>query len=120
MRYAANHAGLRVMLTLLVVSSPYACARFRTCCRAFGRRVSIPARGALRGSRRAWVSAPCCAVYIASRGALTGLTSLAMMGASCKRDGRARHRATQNLWVAVFFGAMLGFSINVMSTSIRR
>lgn len=59
------------------------------------------------------------AVYIASRGALAGLTTFAMLGYFGTAGAALGFVATQNLWVAVFFGALLGFSINVMSTSIQ-
>ena len=119
MRYAANHGGLRVMLTLLVVAS--VCVRpLQDMLPGFSGDVfNSGARGLAWLTSSVGVGAMLGAVYIASRGALSGLTTLAMIGCFGTATAALGFVATQNLWVAVFFGAMLGFSINVMSTSIQ-
>ncbi|MBX9758616.1 MAG: MFS transporter [Beijerinckiaceae bacterium] len=119
MRYAANHSGLRVMLTLLVVAS--VCVRpLQDMLPGFSGDVfNAGARGLAWLTSSVGVGAMLGAVYIASRGALSGLTTLAMLGCFGTAAAALGFVATTNLWVAVFFGAMLGFSINVMSTSIQ-
>jgi MFS family permease len=59
------------------------------------------------------------AVYIASRGALAGLSNVAILGYLGSALGTLGFVATQNMWVGVAFGVVAGFSINVMSTSIQ-
>jgi MFS family permease len=119
MRYAANHKGLRVMLTLLVVAS--VCVRpLQDMLPGFAGDVfNAGATGLAWLTSSVGVGAMVGAVYIASRGALAGLTTLAMLGCFGTAVAALGFVATQNLWVAVFFAALLGFSLNIMSTSIQ-
>jgi MFS family permease len=119
MRYAAANRGLRAVLALLVVAS--VCVRpLQDLLPAFAGDVfDAGATGLAWLTSSVGVGAMIGAVYIAARGALSGLTSLAMIGYFGTAASALAFVATRNLWVAVFFGAMLGFSLNVMSTSIQ-
>jgi MFS family permease len=63
------------------------------------------------------VGATAAAVWIAARGHLNGLTNVVLLG--CLGLGLATigFVATGELWVAVIFGVLSGFSLNAMSTS---
>ncbi|MDP2355114.1 MAG: MFS transporter [Beijerinckiaceae bacterium] len=119
MRYAAAHKGLRTMLALLVVAS--VCVRpLQDLLPGFAGGVfNAGAPGLAWLTSSVGVGAMLGAVYIAARGALAGLTSLAMLGYLGTAASALGFVATKNLWVAVFFSALLGFSLNVMSTSIQ-
>jgi MFS family permease len=119
MRYAANNKGLRTMLLLLVVAS--VCVRpLQDLLPGFAGGVfDAGATGLAWLTSSIGVGAMLGAVYIAARGALAGLTSLAMLGYFGTAAAALGFVATTNLWVAVAFGALLGFSLNVMSTSIQ-
>lgn len=119
MRYAANHKGLRAMLALLVVASVFIRPLQDMLPGFAGAVFDAGATGLAWLTSSVGVGAMLGAVYIASRGALAGLTTFAMLGYFGTAGAALGFVATQNLWVAVFFGALLGFSINVMSTSIQ-
>lgn len=119
MRYAAANKGLRVMLGLLVVAS--VCVRpLQDLLPAFAGQVfDAGAPGLAWLTSSIGVGAMIGAIYIAARGALSGLTTLAMLGYFGTAASALGFVATQNLWVAVFFAGMLGFSLNVLATSIQ-
>ncbi len=119
MRYAAAHKGLRTMLALLVVASVFVRPLQDLLPGFAGDVFNAGAPGLAWLTSSVGVGAMLGAVYIAARGALAGLTSLAMLGYLGTAASALGFVATKNLWVAVFFGALLGFSINVMSTSIQ-
>jgi MFS family permease len=119
MRYAANHKGLRTMLILLVMSSVMVRPLQDLLPGFAGDVFHAGATGLAWLTSSIGVGAMLGAVYIAMRGALAGLTSLAMIGYFGTAASALGFVATSNLWVAVAFAALLGFSINVMSTSIQ-
>jgi MFS family permease len=119
MRYAANNKGLRTMLLLLVVAS--VCVRpLQDLLPGFAGGVfNAGATGLAWLTSSIGVGAMLGAVFIAARGALAGLTSIAMLGYFGTAASALGFVATNNLWIAVVFSALLGFSLNVMSTSIQ-
>lgn len=119
MRYAATHRGLRAMLILLVMSSVMVRPLQDLLPGFAGNVFDAGATGLAWLTSSVGVGAMLGAVYIAARGALSGLTTLAMIGYFGTAASALGFVATSNLWIAVAFAALLGFSINVMSTSIQ-
>lgn len=119
MRYAASHQGIRTLLTLLVVAS--VCVRpLQDMLPGFAGDVfNAGATGLAWLTSSVGVGAMLGAVYIAMRGSLTGLTTVTMLGYFGTAASALGFVATGNIWVAVAFGAFMGFSINIMSTSIQ-
>jgi len=119
MKYAFHHPGLRPILIILIFASVsvrplqemlpgFAGAVFNAGPTGLAWLTSSVGLGAMTG-----------AVYIASRGALAGLSNVAILGYLGSALGTLGFVATQNMWVGVVFGVVTGFSINVMSTSIQ-
>ncbi len=119
MRYAFNHPGLRPILVMLIFASlsvrplqdmlpGFAGGVFNSGAQGLAWLTSAFGLGAMSG-----------AVYIASRGALSGLTRVSMLGYLGTALAALGFVATENLMVGVVFGVMIGFAINVMSTSIQ-
>ena len=119
MRYAAAHQGLRLLLLMLVFAS--VCLRpLQDMLPGFAGDVfDAGATGLAWLTSSVGVGAMAGAIFIASRGALAGLTTLAMAGYLGTGAAALGFVATQNIYVAVAFAALMGFSINVMSTSIQ-
>ncbi|HEY8580594.1 MAG TPA: MFS transporter [Beijerinckiaceae bacterium] len=116
-RYAAAHAGLRPLLVMLVFASlsvrplqdmlpGFAGAVFDNGATGLAWLTSAVGLGAMSG-----------AFYIAARGALSGLTRVAILGYAGTALAALGFVATDNVWVGLAFAAMTGFCINVMSTS---
>lgn len=119
MGYAARHPGLRPILVMLIFASlsvrplqdmlpGFAGGVFDAGAQGLAWLTSSIGLGAMSG-----------AVYIAARGALTGLTTVSILGYCGTAVAALGFVATQNLWVGVVFAVMTGFCINVMSTSIQ-
>ena len=119
MRYAFHHPGLRPILLMLIFASlsvrplqdmmpGFAGGVFNSGAQGLAWLTSALGLGAMSG-----------AVYIASRGALSGLTKVSMLGYLGTALAVLGFVASENLWVGVVFGVMVGFGINVMSTSIQ-
>ncbi|MDB5570902.1 MAG: putative arabinose efflux permease, family [Hyphomicrobiales bacterium] len=119
MTYAARHAGLRPILLMLVFAS-LSVRPLQDMLPGFAGAVFNAGPTGL-----AWLTssigagAMCGAVYIAARGALSGLTRVSMWGYFGTAATALGFVSTQNLWVGVLFAVLTGFSINVMSTSIQ-
>jgi MFS family permease len=115
--YAKNHAGLLPLLCMLTAASLFA--------RPLQDMLPGFAGAVFEGGAQslAWltssigIGAMCGAVFIATRGRLSGLTTVAFMGFGGLSLATLGFTATNHLWVAVICGAASGFAINVMSTS---
>ena len=119
MRYAFHHQGLRPILVMLIFASlsvrplqdmmpGFAGGVFNAGAQGLAWLTSALGLGAMSG-----------AVYIASRGALSGLTKVSMLGYLGTALAVLGFVASKNLMLGVVFGVMVGFGINVMSTSIQ-
>lgn len=119
MRYAGGHKGLRMLLLMLVFAS--VCLRpLQDMLPGFAGDVfDAGPIGLAWLTSSVGVGAMMGAIFIASRGALAGLTTLALAGYFGTAAAALGFVATQNIHVAVAFAALMGFSINVMSTSIQ-
>ena len=104
MRYAFNHPGLRPILVMLIFAS-----------------LSVrPLQDMLPGfAGGVFNSGAQDLAWLTSRGALSGLTRVSMLGYLGTALAALGFVATENLMVGVVFGVMIGFAINVMSTSIQ-
>lgn len=115
--YAARHPGLRPLLVMLVFASltmrplqdmlpGFAGAVFATGATGLAWLTSSVGMGAMAG-----------AIYIAARGALDGLTRVALWGYAGTGLAGLGFVATANPWIGLVFAVLSGFCINVMSTS---
>lgn len=119
MRYAGAHKGLRLLLLMLVFASVLVRPLQDMLPGFAGDVFAAGATGLAWLTSAVGVGAMLGAIFIAWRGGLAGLTTLAMAGYFGTAAAALGFTATGNIYVAVVFAALLGFSLNVMSTSIQ-
>jgi MFS family permease len=115
--YARNHAGLMPLLCMLTAASLFARPLQDMLPGFAGAVFEGGAQGLAWLTSSIGVGAMCGAVFIATRGRLSGLTTVALMGFAGLSLATLGFTATTHLWVGVLCGVASGFAINVMSTS---